>query len=107
MSEIADCLVTEIRVVNLNGAFSKEDGKPGVYCWGYYNADTFIPLYVGKSRNVHERLLQHYCRFKKREYRIFYINYLHDIYITKSSSKPELDSIYVPTCFQKVIEDLP
>ena len=51
--------------------FSKQPSIKGVYLWGYKNdVEQVIPLYVGKSRNIYERILQHYCRFSGGEYRI-------------------------------------
>lgn len=62
----------EIKANPLNSKelFSKKEGVPGIYMWGYYEKKNFIPLYVGKSRNIFERLIQHYCRYKGGEYRI-------------------------------------
>lgn len=97
----------EVRVTSLNGAFAKDEGLPGVYCWGYYDTEIFIPIYVGKSRNVFERLLQHYCRFKSGEYQIFSDEDLRSIYVTKTSSAHAVRALYRPTNFRSVIEELP
>lgn len=102
-----DCPVIEVRANDLKDVYGKNEGKAGVYCWGYYEEDTFIPLYVGKSRNVHERLLQHYCRFRSGEYRLFTADELRRVYIYKSNVTDKFDSVYIPTSFKSVIEDLP
>ena len=41
----------EIKPSHLNKDYYKKDGAPGVYVWGFYQINIFIPLYVGKSRN--------------------------------------------------------
>jgi len=52
-------------------SFSKKTIIKGVYIWGYAdNINKFIPIYVGKSRNIFERILQHYVRFGRGEYQI-------------------------------------
>lgn len=52
-------------------AFSKSPNIEGIYAWGYTNDNNqFIPIYVGKSRNIHERIIQHYSRFRGGEYLI-------------------------------------
>jgi len=48
--------------------FTKTKSPKGVYVWGYQVDRSFIPLYVGKSRNIFERIIQHYCRFSGGEY---------------------------------------
>ena len=51
--------------------FKKQSVVRGIYVWGFQNNEgKFIPVYVGKSRNVFERILQHYIRFKGGEYSI-------------------------------------
>jgi hypothetical protein len=99
--------VTEIKVSDLQVNYPKKTGVPAVYCWGYYDFNTFIPLYVGKSRNVHERLLQHYCNFKSGQYRIFSADELRDIYINKTNTNIKLNAIYTPLSIKNVIDELP
>ena len=74
--------------------YSKGNGKAGVYVWGYYEGSTFIPIYVGKSKNVNERLLQHYCRFSSGEYSVPDISQLKDIYVNGR----RIDKDYVVRC---------
>jgi hypothetical protein len=92
----------EIQPSVITTAYRKSEGFPGVYCWGYRDSGVFIPLYVGKSRNVFERLIQHYCRFKSGEYRILSADELHNIYVLKTSNKPDVCPIYIPDSFQAV-----
>lgn len=64
--------MTEIKLADipLKSNVEKIEKKQGVYVWGYYDKNQFIPLYVGKSRNIFERIIQHYCRYKGGEYQI-------------------------------------
>ncbi|HTC01071.1 MAG TPA: GIY-YIG nuclease family protein [Ferruginibacter sp.] len=48
----------------------KSNGVSGIYLWGVKHNDQYIPLYVGKSRNIHERIFQHLCRWNGGEYRV-------------------------------------
>src|SRR5665213_1972135 len=67
MNKVVEIKLSEIPTKDSVG---KSQKKKGVYLWGYYDNNTFIPLYVGKSRNIHERIIQHYCRYKGGEYQI-------------------------------------
>lgn len=89
--------------------YLKAAGQSGVYIWGYYEDTVFIPLYVGKSRNIYERLLQHYCRFQSGEYRIPNPNILRDIYVNKYDIDIDPDNffVYIPYGFGHVINELP
>jgi hypothetical protein len=94
-------MIIEINPKTLNQDYPKSEGVPGVYIWGYFETDgKFIPLYVGKSRNVFERLIQHYCRFKAGEYSIFNRQHLIDKYCYNQKTIPK--KIYEPTDFRKV-----
>ena len=54
-----------------DSSFSKKTKLKGIYIWGYAdNHNKFIPIYVGKSRNIFERILQHYVRFGRGEYSV-------------------------------------
>lgn len=48
----------------------KANGVSGVYLWGVKHNNKYIPLYVGKGENVHERIFQHISRWRGGEYRI-------------------------------------
>lgn len=48
----------------------KSNGISGIYLWGVKNNNKYIPLYVGKGRNIHERIFQHISRWRGGEYRI-------------------------------------
>lgn len=48
----------------------KANGVSGVYIWGVKHNNKYIPLYVGKGKNVHERIFQHVSRWRGGEYRI-------------------------------------
>lgn len=94
---------SEIKLPNIKEDYRKKEGVPGVYVWGYYENDSiFIPLYVGKSRNVFERLIQHFCRFKAGEYTIFDKQDLVDIYCNKKNISPQ--KIYVPISFRNILD---
>lgn len=94
-------MIKEINPKALDQDYSKKAGVPGVYIWGYVETNgKFIPLYVGKSRNVFERLIQHYCRFKAGEYSILNRQHLIDNYCKNEITIPE--KIYEPTDFKKV-----
>jgi hypothetical protein len=49
---------------------SKSNGVSGVYLWGVKHKNKYIPLYVGKGKNVHERIFQHISRWRGGEYRV-------------------------------------
>ncbi len=53
-----------------NNSISKKSGTNGIYLWGVKNGSRYIPLYVGKGRNIHERIFQHLSRWRGGEYRI-------------------------------------
>lgn len=94
-------MIVEINPKKLNQDYPKTEGVPGGYIWGYLETNgKFIPLYVGKSRNVFERLIQHYCRFKAGEYSIFNRQHLIDNYCNNQNIIPK--KIYEPTDFKKV-----
>src|SRR4051812_2585666 len=50
----------------------KEDGgaivPSGIYMWGVKVDSNYFPIYVGKSRNIPERIFQHVIRFFGGEY---------------------------------------
>jgi hypothetical protein len=48
----------------------KSNGVSGIYLWGVYHDNRYIPIYVGKGRNVHERIFQHISRWRGGEYRV-------------------------------------
>jgi hypothetical protein len=84
--------------------FSKSTVKAGIYIWGYMNASgQFIPLYVGKARNIHERIIQHYCRFKGGEYQIPR-HIVEDKTNDNTTYKIDYVSVYQPKDFQSVID---
>ena len=90
----------KIKPSNLTQDYKKSDGVPGVYVWGYYKNKTkiFIPLYVGKSTNLFERMIQHYCLFKSGSYRLF-----DKTDIEGSTPKPKV--IYEPNSLFKVVKE--
>lgn len=93
----------EITLHNLSQDYKKSDGVSGVYVWGYIETNRmFIPLYAGKSRNVFERLIQHYCRFKAGEYSMFNRQDLIDNYCNNQKTVPR--KIYEPTNFRTVLD---
>ena len=80
---------------------SKGSGKAGVYVWGFYNNNAFHPLYVGKSTNLFERLIQHYCRLRGGEYRMLDINSM------LNGIPGAKDEIYEPSCFNTSMINYP
>jgi hypothetical protein len=51
-------------------SITKSKGVSGIYLWGVYHANRYIPIYVGKGRNVNERIFQHISRWRGGEYRV-------------------------------------
>jgi len=51
-------------------SINKKNGENGIYLWGVKNGSRYISLYVGKDRNIHERIFQHLCRWRGGEYRV-------------------------------------
>lgn len=49
---------------------SKGNGESGIYLWGVKYENRYIPLNVGKGKNIHERIFQHLSRWRGGEYRI-------------------------------------
>ncbi|MCE1169025.1 MAG: hypothetical protein LWX70_13120 [Sphingobacteriia bacterium] len=49
---------------------AKSNGVNGIYLWGVFHNNRYIPLYVGKGRNVHERIFQQISRWRGGEYRV-------------------------------------
>ncbi len=45
--------------INYYKNLSKKSNQPGIYIWGFYGEDDFIPYYVGKALSVWWRLGQH------------------------------------------------
>jgi hypothetical protein len=98
--------------ININnrmalGNYEKNKKIYGVYIWGYYENAYFIPLYVGKSQNIHERLIQHYCRLISGEYRIPNIQILIDIHTGKIANNKDikLEWLYVPLSINSVVNE--
>jgi hypothetical protein len=48
----------------------KNTKQSGIYVWGVLHNNKYYPLYVGKGRNICERLFQHLIRFNGGEYLI-------------------------------------
>lgn len=68
MTDVKNLCLNEVELTEI---FSKSKIIKGIYIWGYQTKDkNFVPLYVGKARNIFERIIQHYCRFNGGEYRI-------------------------------------
>jgi len=100
-----DNAMPEIKVSNLDKGkeYSKKEGKGGVYIWGYYEGETFIPLYVGQAENMYARLIQHYCSVKGGEYRLRNIDKLERSYVYQENiNKAKI--IYEPTSFKEVLK---
>jgi len=53
-----------------NNGFNKKKTCSGIYLWGVKVGSTYYPLYVGKSRNISERIFQHLSSFTGGEYLI-------------------------------------
>jgi tRNA G37 N-methylase Trm5 len=49
---------------------SKKNGSSGIYLWGVKYQNRYIPLNVGKGKNIHERIFQHLSRWRGGEYRV-------------------------------------
>lgn len=84
--------------------FAKSTGIQGIYIWGYQTDGQFVPLYVGKSRNIYERIIQHYCRFNGGEYVIPNL-----IFKDKAPTEPykiETSQSFIPTSLKAVYEML-
>lgn len=58
--------ISELKSNNIR----KSNGVSGIYLWGVKYQNRYIPLNVGKGKNVHERLFQHLSRWRGGEYRI-------------------------------------
>lgn len=90
--------------VDKDETFAKSKCIKGVYIWGYQVAGQFIPIYVGKSRNIHERIIQHYCRFNGGEYVIPNV-----IFIDKPPTEAysiDTSKCFIPTSLKAVYEML-
>lgn len=74
----------------------KSNGVSGIYLWGVIHNNRYIPLYVGKGRNVHERIFQHISRWRGGEYRV--PNWEHIIDDTKRVKPFTTDDnlLYIP-----------
>jgi hypothetical protein len=84
--------------------FAKSSGIKGIYVWGYVADGQFVPLYVGKSRNVYERIIQHYCRFNGGEYVIPDV-----VFKDKAPSEPysiDTSKCFIPTSLKAIFEML-
>ena len=58
--------ISDLKLNNI----SKSNGVSGVYLWGVKLKNEYIPLYVGKGKNIHERIFQHISRWRGGEYRV-------------------------------------
>lgn len=90
--------------VDKDESFAKSNCIKGIYVWGYQAVGQFIPLYVGKSRNIHERILQHYRRFHGGEYIIPDIVFKNE-YPTEPYSI-DASKCFLPTSLKAVYEML-
>jgi hypothetical protein len=74
------CLTPMSRTSGLYGPYSlpclaklnlnKNTLYSGIYVWGVFHNAKYYPLYVGKGKNICERLFQHLIRFNGGEYLI-------------------------------------
>jgi hypothetical protein len=53
-----------------NNKFNKNSKCAGIYLWGVEHNSIYFPIYVGKGKNIIERLFQHIIRFSGGEYLI-------------------------------------
>jgi hypothetical protein len=84
-----------LQSVDKTETFAKSKNIKGIYVWGYQADGQFVPLYVGKSRNIYERIIQHYCRFNGGEYIIPDV-----VFIDKAPATPysiDRSKSFVPT----------
>jgi hypothetical protein len=58
--------IADLMELNMN----KNTKHSGVYVWGVLHKNKYFPIYVGKGRNICERLFQHLIRFSGGEYLI-------------------------------------
>lgn len=54
----------------INHKMNKNTKHSGIYVWGVIYKKKYYPIYVGKGRNICERLFQHLIRFSGGEYLI-------------------------------------
>jgi len=54
----------------INQKMNKSTKHSGIYIWGVMHQHKYYPIYVGKGRNICERLFQHLIRFSGGEYLI-------------------------------------
>jgi hypothetical protein len=54
----------------INHKMNKNTKHSGIYVWGVNYKRKYYPIYVGKGRNICERLFQHLIRFSGGEYLI-------------------------------------
>ena len=48
------------------------DNVPGIYIWGFFDEyEKFMPYYVGKARNIGERLCSHLSNIKGGSYTVY------------------------------------
>jgi hypothetical protein len=99
----------------------KSNGVSGVYLWGVKHNNKYIPLYVGKGKNVYERIFQHISRWRGGEYRIpkweiiigkqtrlkAYISDKDLLYIPHGASQYSdfLSNSEIQNCIENVIKD--
>ena len=100
---------------------AKSNGVSGIYLWGVVHNKRYIPLYVGKGRNVHERIFQHISRWRGGEYRVPYWEHIIDdtkrvkpftnddnlLYIPHGANQYSdfLKSCYIQNTINNVIKD--
>jgi hypothetical protein len=70
----------------------------GVYIWGFEIGGEFIPVNVGKSNRLNERVLQHYARLRGGEYSVYHSSSVGSICDRRGEApNPEGDGLlYVP-----------
>lgn len=90
--------------VDKTETFAKSSGKKGIYIWGYATDGQLIPLYVGKSKNIYERIIQHYCRFNGGEYVIPDIIFKEGV--PKEPYSINISKCFIPTSLKAVYEML-
>ncbi|MFC2092653.1 GIY-YIG nuclease family protein [Bacteroidota bacterium] len=72
------------------------DKVAGIYIWGFYRKKKFIPYYVGKAKNIKERLRDHMVNLCGGRYVIHKKECLDKFYENKNKAKNNSGILYDP-----------
>ncbi len=90
----------------LRGFTKKSSHTSAIYIWGWFNTDNaFIPFYVGKHKNLYQRLFEHIGSLNGGHYTLYDKTFVLSGKFKPSRIDPTVKPIYMPMGFENFIDD--